>query len=126
MNDFGTTRALATIQQRLNRLWRAWEQFFFKVPSYTALGIFRFAVGLNGLIAYSIRLSDWKFFFTDDGPVAASWASEILGEFYHPILTWYPLTAQSTLLLHIVFLLALFCLCIGIGGAGVDLAICIC
>lgn len=100
----------------LKDLLKAWDKFFFDPVSTLPLGLFRFLFGLNALIMYSIRIKDWRFYFTDEGFVQAKDAATTLPEFFQSPLAWVPQNEALTLGLHIVFLIALLFLCVGLFG----------
>jgi hypothetical protein len=100
----------------LQKIWHAWDQFFFATQSMLPVAIFRIVLGVNLFVMYAIRFRDWKFFFTDEGFVRSDQALEILPEFFRPVWAWYPATGSMTFVLSLVFLLALLCLTLGVGG----------
>jgi hypothetical protein len=104
------------IKEQISKLWSVWERFIFFTPSYYVVGVFRFLVGLTGVVLYTNRILDWRFYFTDDGPVQLSWAFDAMPEFYRPLLTWFPTSGAMILGLHILFIVLLLTLCLGIGG----------
>lgn len=106
----------------LKDLVSAWSRFFFDPVSTLPLGIFRFVFGLNALVLYSLRLKDWRFYFTNEGFVQAKDASTVLPEFFRSPLVWVPQTEGLTLALQIVFIVVLACLCAGIFGRVVAIA----
>lgn len=100
----------------LKDLVLAWSKFFFDPISTLPLGAFRFLFGLNALVMYSIRLKDWRFYFTNEGFVQAQDATTTLPEFFHSPFAWVPESDALTLGLHIVFLVAILLLCVGVLG----------
>jgi Vitamin K-dependent gamma-carboxylase len=100
----------------LKDFWAAWTKFFFDPISTLPLGAFRFLFGLNAFVMYSIRLKDWRFYFTNEGFVQAKDAATTLPEFFQSPLAWVPTNDSLTLTLHIVFVLTCFLLWIGLFG----------
>ena len=97
-------------------VWRAWVEFWFAPRDLFSLGVFRAFYGFVLVIMYSIRQSDWKFLFTDAGMVKASFAGQMMPEFYRPAWQWFPTSPGLALAAHIVFLLALLMLTLGIAA----------
>lgn len=95
---------------------RAWNKFFFDPISTLPLGMFRFVFALNALVMYSIRLADWRHYYTDAGFVKASEVANQLPDFFRSPIPWVPQTDSLTLTLHIVFIVALLLLCVGVLG----------
>ncbi len=100
----------------VHAIWNSWDRFFFGPISFLPVGVFRFVFGLNLLIMYSLRIKDWRFFFTDEGFISAENAMKIVPEFYEPLFTWYPTTPALSLGLHVVFLVTILLLMLGLWG----------
>jgi hypothetical protein len=97
-------RALAGF---FKKTFAALDHFFFSPVPLLPLAVFRIVFGLNLLLMYFIRVTDWRFYFTDDGFVPSTNSLEILPEYFRPAIALYPATPLAALAVNIVLLLAI-------------------
>ncbi len=101
------------------RLWKSFEIFWFKPQPLVLSSVFRVLVGFTLVIFYTERLFDFEFLFSDKGLVPYSKLNDLIGDAFKSPLTIFPSSESLLYALHVIFILALVCLALGIGGRAV-------
>lgn len=107
---------IANALARLRWFWEAWCDLFFSPVSFLTVGVFRALIAACGIVLYTVRFFDWRYFFGDLSPVTPEWAKDVFGDFYQPPFFWFPSTDAATVGLQIALLAALVALLLGVGG----------
>jgi hypothetical protein len=97
-------------------LWRGWSDFWFAPVSLFNLAVFRILFCGTLCLMYLSRQPDVALYFTDRGILPRSLSSEILPEFYRPLVHFTFWSDAWVPWVHGFFIVSLLLLCLGIGG----------
>ena len=109
------------IKDLIRNLWNGWSQFWFAPISLLNLAVFRIVFCGTLFLMYLSRQPDVTLYFTDAGILPKSMSSEVLLEFYRPILHFTFWSDAWVPWVHGFFVLSLLLLCLGIGGRALGL-----